>query len=102
MWRGSGRLCQVEKNTPWVYAMDKEHDHGRYDSGHPYFTGANSFKNSYKQSKIHEENGSIILTPVSGEKPRFDHLIGIFSDGKMSIDKFLLQKQLDKEKELEN
>jgi hypothetical protein len=46
--------------------------------------------------KIHEENGSIILTPLSEEKPRFDHLIGIFSDGKMSIDKFLQQKQLDK------
>jgi hypothetical protein len=49
--------------------------------------------------KIHEENGSVILTPVSGEKPHFDHLIGIFSDGKMSIDKFLLQKRLDKELE---
>jgi hypothetical protein len=49
--------------------------------------------------KLHEENGSIILTPFSEEKPRFDHLIGIFSDGKMSIDKFLQQKQLDKDLE---
>jgi hypothetical protein len=49
--------------------------------------------------KIHEENGSIILTPFSEEKPHFEHLIGIFSDGKMSIDNFLLQKQLDKELE---
>jgi hypothetical protein len=49
--------------------------------------------------KIHEENGSIILTPFSEEEPRFDHLVGMFSDGKMSIDKFLSQKQLDKELE---
>ncbi|MDR2117608.1 MAG: hypothetical protein LBP87_14620 [Planctomycetaceae bacterium] len=48
-----------------------------------------------KKVKIHEENGSITLTPFSEEKLRFDHLVGIFSDGKMSVDKFLLQKQLD-------
>jgi hypothetical protein len=52
-----------------------------------------------KKVKIHEENGSIILTPFSDEKLRFDHLVGIFSDGRMSVDKFLLQKQLDKELE---
>jgi virulence-associated protein VagC len=49
--------------------------------------------------KVHEENGSIILTPIHEKKPQFEHLIGIFSDGKISIDKFLLQKQLDKELE---
>jgi hypothetical protein len=38
--------------------------------------------------KIHEKNGSIISTPLSEEKPCFDHLIGIFSDGKMSIINF--------------
>jgi hypothetical protein len=54
---------------------------------------------STKKVRIHEENGSIILTPFPEEKLRFDHLVGIFSDGKMSVDKFLLQKQLDKELE---
>jgi hypothetical protein len=52
-----------------------------------------------KKVRIHEENGSIILTPLFEEKLRFDHLVGIFSDGKMSVDKFLLQKQSDKELE---
>ncbi|MDR2704867.1 MAG: hypothetical protein LBC02_03725 [Planctomycetaceae bacterium] len=49
------------------------------------------------QVKMREENGTIILTPFPEEKPHFDHLIGMFSDGKMSVDKFLQQKQLDKE-----
>jgi hypothetical protein len=49
--------------------------------------------------KVHEENGSIVVTPFSEEKSRFDHLVGIFSDGKMSIDNFLAQKQMDKELE---
>jgi hypothetical protein len=40
--------------------------------------------------KVCEENGVITLTPFSEEKPRFDHLIGMFSDGKISIDDFLL------------
>jgi hypothetical protein len=52
-----------------------------------------------KKVKVHEENGSIVVTPFSEEKPRFDHLVGIFSDGKMSIDNFLTQKQIDKELE---
>jgi hypothetical protein len=34
------------------------------------------------------------------EKPRFDHLIGMFSDGKISIDDFLEEKQHEKELEL--
>jgi len=33
------------------------------------------------------------------EKPRFDHLIGMFSDGKISIDDFLEEKQQEKELE---
>jgi virulence-associated protein VagC len=49
--------------------------------------------------KIQEENGSIILTPFPENEQRFDHLIGMFSDGKMSIDKFLSQKQSDEELE---
>ena len=47
-----------------------------------------------------EENGTITLTPFHEEKPHFDHLIGIFSDGKMSIDNFLIEKQQEKELEI--
>ena len=46
--------------------------------------------------KIYEENGTITLTPFFDEKPHFDHLIGIFSDGRISIDDFLNEKQKEK------
>jgi len=52
-----------------------------------------------KKVMFFEENGTITLTPFYEKTPRFDHLVGIFSDGKMSVDKYLLEKQ--KEKELE-
>ena len=45
-----------------------------------------------KKVKVYEENGTITLTPFSDEKPRFDYLVGMFSDGKISIDDFLLQR----------
>ena len=57
-------------------------------------------KISTKKVKVYEENGTITLTPYSDEKPRFDHLVGMFSDGKISIDDFLAEKQM--EEELEN
>jgi len=47
-----------------------------------------------------EENGIITLTPFYEEKPRFDHLVGIFSDGKISVDDFLEDKQKEMELEL--
>jgi hypothetical protein len=50
--------------------------------------------------KVYEENGTITLTPFSEEKPRFDHLIGMFSDGKISIDDFLAEKQRERELEI--
>jgi len=53
-----------------------------------------------KKVKVYEENGTITLTPYSEEKPRFDHLIGMFSDGKISIDDFLEEKQLEKKLEI--
>ena len=49
--------------------------------------------------KIHEEGGSFIVTPVSESEKSFDGLAGMFSDGKLSIDSFLAQKQLDKANE---
>jgi hypothetical protein len=55
---------------------------------------------STKKVKVYEENGTITLTPFSEEKPCFEHLIGIFSDGKISIDDFLAEKQQEKELEI--
>ena len=49
--------------------------------------------------KFHEENGTFIVTPIVEEQKSFDRLIGMFSDGKLSIDNHLKQKQLDKELE---
>jgi virulence-associated protein VagC len=57
-------------------------------------------KISTKRVKIHEENGSIILTPVSEMKQSFDVLFGMFSDGKISTEEYMKEKQI--EKELEN
>jgi hypothetical protein len=53
-----------------------------------------------RKVKVYEENGTITLTPFSEEKPRFDHLIGMFSDGKISVDDFLDEKQREKELEI--
>ena len=54
-----------------------------------------------KKVQIHEENGSFVLTPIVEKKEKsFDHLIGMFPDGKLSIDNYLKEKRL--EKELEN
>ena len=47
-----------------------------------------------------KKNGAITLTPFSEEKLRFDHLIGMFSDGKISVDSFLEEKQREKELEI--
>jgi hypothetical protein len=45
--------------------------------------------------KVHEENGIIILTPipVKMERVNIDKFIGMFSDGKLSSEKFIQNKQ---------
>ncbi|MDR0730231.1 MAG: hypothetical protein LBF63_01085 [Treponema sp.] len=53
-----------------------------------------------KKVRIHEENGSIILTPIIEKKQNFDVLFGMFSDGKISTEEYMKEKQI--EKELEN
>jgi len=53
-----------------------------------------------KKVKFFEENGTITLTPFAEGKPRFDHLIGSFSDGKISIDDFLEEKRQETELEI--
>jgi virulence-associated protein VagC len=55
---------------------------------------------STKKVKIHEENGSITLTPIAEKKQNFDILFGMFSDGKLSTEEYMKEKQI--EKELEN
>ena len=52
-----------------------------------------------KKVKLQEENGVFILTPVIEKEKSFDSLTGMFSDGKLSIDNYLKEKQLDKELE---
>ena len=34
-----------------------------------------------------------VMITIEDEKPRFDHLVGVFTDGKMSVDKFLQEKK---------
>lgn len=53
-----------------------------------------------RKVKVYEENGTITLTPFFEEKLRFDHLIGMFSDGKISVDDFLEEKRREKELEI--
>jgi len=55
---------------------------------------------STKKVRVHEENGSIVLTPIIEKKQNFDILFGMFSDGRISTEEFMKEKQL--EKELEN
>jgi len=55
---------------------------------------------SAKKVNFHEENGLIILTPVIEKKQNFDVLFGMFSDGKLSSEDYMKEKQF--EKELEN
>ena len=49
--------------------------------------------------RIHEENGSILLTPITEKKLDFDVLFGMFSDGRLSVDEFIKEKQIEKELE---
>jgi len=57
-------------------------------------------KISSRKVKFHEENGTITLKPFPEQKPRFDHLVGMLSDGKISINDFLDEKQQEKELEI--
>jgi len=57
-------------------------------------------KISTEKVRIHEENGSIVLTPIIEKKQNFDVLFGMFSDGRISTEDYMKEKQI--EKELEN
>ena len=49
--------------------------------------------------RVQEENGSIILTPVTENKQNFDILFGMFSDWRISTEEYFKEKQLEKELE---
>jgi len=55
---------------------------------------------STEKVKFREENGSIIITPFIERKQNFDVLFGMFSDGRISTEEYMKEKQI--EKELEN
>jgi hypothetical protein len=51
--------------------------------------------------RVHEENGIITLIPIKKmERTNIDKFIGMFSDGKLSSERFIQNKKY--EKELEN
>jgi hypothetical protein len=47
--------------------------------------------------KARESNGVITLTPVDDKEDSSTRLFGMFSDGRLSVDKFMAQKRADKE-----
>jgi hypothetical protein len=49
--------------------------------------------------KVHEEDGIITLIPVKMERANIDSFIGMFSDGKLSSEKFIQNKKYEKELE---
>ena len=52
-------------------------------------------KISSEKVQIHEENGSIILTPIIEKKQNFDVLFGMFSDGRISSEEYMREKQIE-------
>lgn len=55
---------------------------------------------SSRKVKFFEENGTITLTPMHDDTPCFHHLVGKFSDGKISINDFLREKRQETELEI--
>ncbi|MHC6204494.1 hypothetical protein ACYULU_15045 [Breznakiellaceae bacterium SP9] len=49
--------------------------------------------------RIHEENASIVLTPITEKKQNFDVLCGMFSAGRIAAEKYMKEKQLEKDLE---
>ena len=50
--------------------------------------------------KVQETKGIVSLFPLNESSDCIDKLFGMFSDGKMSVDKFIEQKSREKELEL--
>lgn len=49
--------------------------------------------------KVHEADGVFTLIPLSEKSEYTSRLFGMFSDGKLSTEKYMMQKQADKELE---
>lgn len=54
-------------------------------------------KISTERVNFHEENGSIILTPVVENRQNFDVLFGMFSGKGLSSYEYMKEKQIEKE-----
>jgi virulence-associated protein VagC len=54
---------------------------------------------SAEKVMIHEGNGTIVLTPIIEKRENFDVLFGMFSDGKISTEEYIKEKQFEKELE---
>jgi hypothetical protein len=48
---------------------------------------------------VHEENGIITLIPVKMERASINKFVGMFSDGKLSSEKFMQNKKHEKDME---
>ena len=58
---------------------------------------------STNKVKLIAENGTITITPLEEkfEKAGYEHLFGMFKEGKISVDKYLVNKRIEKELEYE-
>jgi len=52
-----------------------------------------------KKVKVRETGGDFVITPIREESVECP-LLGMFADGKISADKFMAQKQAEKELEI--
>jgi hypothetical protein len=52
-----------------------------------------------KKIKLVEENGNIILSPVNEKYLSLEKSFGMFSDGKLSSERFMTEKKSEKELE---
>jgi hypothetical protein len=52
-----------------------------------------------KKIKLVEENGNIILSPINEKYLILEKSFGMFSDGKLSSERFMKEKELEKELE---
>ena len=50
--------------------------------------------------KVRQVDGVVSLCPVQEQRDGLDQLFGLFSDGPMSVDKFMAEKRAEKDLEL--
>ncbi|MDR1248946.1 MAG: hypothetical protein LBK63_06555 [Treponema sp.] len=52
-----------------------------------------------KKVKLVEENGNIILSPINDQYLILEKSFGMFSDGKLSSERFMKEKEIEKKLE---